>query len=82
MKISEIRGLSDTELVAKKNDSKQEKFNLRRQQATGQIEKPSRLRDLRKIMAKIETVVSERRLGLKVESRPTANKEKKTTKKQ
>jgi large subunit ribosomal protein L29 len=81
MKIAEIRGLSDVELTSRKSESRQEKFNLRRQQTTGQIEKPSRLRDLRKIMAKIETVISERRLNLKVTSRGPARSEKKTTKK-
>jgi large subunit ribosomal protein L29 len=82
MKIAEIRALSDAELVVQSKEAQQEKFNLRRQQSTGQIEKPSRLRDLRKTRAKIATVLSERRLGLKVTSRPVAKKENKSTKKQ
>jgi large subunit ribosomal protein L29 len=70
MKIAEVRNLTDSELVAKKKDSRQEYFNLRLQQNTGALEKPSRLSELRKDVAKIETVLSERRLGLKVQSQP------------
>jgi large subunit ribosomal protein L29 len=69
MKIVDARNLTDSELVAKKKDSRQEYFNLRLQQNTGALEKPSRLSELRKDVAKIETVLSERRLGLKVQSR-------------
>jgi large subunit ribosomal protein L29 len=81
MKIAEARNLTDPELVAKKKDARQEYFNLRLQQQTGALEKPSRLNELRKDVAKLETVASERRLGLKVQSRaakkPAAGTEKK-----
>jgi large subunit ribosomal protein L29 len=69
MKILDVRNLTDSELVAKKKDARQEYFNLRLQQQTGALEKPSRLNELRKDVAKLETVLSERRLGLKVQSR-------------
>ena len=69
MKIVEVRNFTDSELVAKKKDARQEYFNLRLQQQTGSLEKPSRLNELRKDVAKLETVLSERRLGLKVKSR-------------
>jgi large subunit ribosomal protein L29 len=69
MKIPEVRSLTDSELVAKKKDARQEYFNLRLQQQTGALEKPSRLNELRKDVAKLETVLSERRLGLKIKSR-------------
>lgn len=69
MKITDVRGLNDVELAAKKAEARQEYFNLRLQQQTGQLEKPSRMDDLRKTVAKIETVLSERRLNLKVTSR-------------
>ena len=69
MKIVEVRNLTDSELVSKKKDARQEYFNLRLQQTTGALEKPSRLNELRKDVAKLETVLSERRLGLKVKSR-------------
>ena len=81
MKIVDVRNLTDSELVSKKKDARQEYFNLRLQQQTGALEKPSRLNELRKDVARLETVASERRLGLKVESRaakkPAATPEKK-----
>jgi large subunit ribosomal protein L29 len=78
MKITEFRNLTDPELVAKKKEARQEYFNLRLQQQTGALEKPSRLNELRKDVAKLETVLSERRLGLKVTSKqPAAPAEKK-----
>ncbi len=79
MKIAEVRNLTDSELVAKKKDARQEYFNLRLQQTTGALEKPSRLNEIRKDVAKLETVLSERRLKLTVKSRvaqKTADKKK------
>jgi large subunit ribosomal protein L29 len=73
MKIADVRNLTDSELVSKKKDARQEYFNLRLQQTTGALEKPSRLGELRKDVAKLETVLSERRLKLTVKSR-TAKK--------
>ena len=64
MKIKEIRDQTDDELRAKVRDFKQEIFNLRRQQQAGQIEKPSRLKNLRVSAARAETVLRERSLGL------------------
>jgi large subunit ribosomal protein L29 len=69
MKIADVRTLTDSELVTRKKEARQEQFNLRLQQQTGALEKPSRLNELRKDVAKLETVISERRLGLKVKSR-------------
>jgi large subunit ribosomal protein L29 len=81
MKITEFRNFTDPELVAKKKEARQEYFNLRLQQQTGALEKPSRLNEVRKDVAKMETVLSERRLGLKVASKkqkqPAAGTEKK-----
>ena len=74
MKIVDVRNLTDSELVSKKKDARQEYFNLRLQQQTGALEKPSRLNELRKDVAKLETVLSERRLGLKVKSRVAKKK--------
>lgn len=59
MKIKEIREKSATDLVDAKNSAKQEIFNLRLQQKSGQIENPARLRTLRKDIARIETVLTE-----------------------
>ena len=49
---------SVAELTVKSRDLKQEIFNLRLQQASGQLEKPSRVRKLRKDVARIETQIS------------------------
>jgi large subunit ribosomal protein L29 len=60
MKISELRDLSNEELQAKAADIKKELFNLRVQQAMGQIENPMRLRILRRDIAKAKTVLKEK----------------------
>jgi len=59
MKIKEIREKSAQDLVDAKNSAKQEIFNLRLQQKSGQIENPARLRTLRKDIARIETILGE-----------------------
>lgn len=58
MKMSEIRDLTLTELNAKSRDLRQELFNLRLQQASSQLEKPARLRTLRRDIARLETQIS------------------------
>ncbi len=61
MKMSELKDLTLTELAAKGRDLRQEMFNMRLQQASSQLEKPSRLRTLRRDIARIETRMSELR---------------------
>jgi large subunit ribosomal protein L29 len=56
----ELRDLSNDELQAKAVELKKELFNLRVQQAMGQIENPMRLRTLRKDIAKAKTVLKEK----------------------
>lgn len=56
----DLRDLSSEELLAKSADLKKEMFNLRVQQAMGQIENPMRLRLLRKDIAKTKTVLKEK----------------------
>jgi large subunit ribosomal protein L29 len=56
----DLRDLSSEELQAKAVDLKKEMFNLRVQQAMGQIENPMRLRTLRKDIAKAKTVLKEK----------------------
>ncbi len=58
MKMSELKDMTMTELLAKGRDMRQEMFNLRLQQASGQLEKPSRLRSLRRDAARIETQIT------------------------
>ncbi|MEG1222646.1 MAG: 50S ribosomal protein L29 [Bacilli bacterium] len=62
MKVNEIRKLTTEEIVAKIKETKEELFNLRFQQATGNLEKPSRIRDLRHAVARMKTVLNERSL--------------------
>jgi large subunit ribosomal protein L29 len=60
MRARELRDLSGDELQVKALELKKEMFNLRVQQAMGQIENPMRLRTLRKDIAKAKTVLKEK----------------------
>ena len=62
MKMEELRKLFTEELNNKIKENKEELFNLRFQQATGNLEKPVRLRELRKQVAKMKTIIREREL--------------------
>ncbi len=60
MKFKDIKEMSSEELTTKKRDIRQESLHLRLQQQSGQLEQPSRLRLLRRQVAQIETVLSQR----------------------
>lgn len=60
MKFKEIQEMSSEELQTKKRDLRQESLHLRLQQQSGQLEQPSRLRLLRRQVAQLETVLSQR----------------------
>ena len=60
---SEIRELTNEEIVKKIEEYKEELFNLRFSQATGNLEKPSRIKELRKLVARMKTILKERELG-------------------
>ncbi|KXG75715.1 50S ribosomal protein L29 [Fervidicola ferrireducens] len=60
MKAKQIRELSDQELIQKLKDLKSELFNLRFQSATGQLDNPKRIREVRKTIARIKTILTER----------------------
>ena len=62
MKVNEIRNLTTEEIVAKIKEAKEELFNLRFQQATGNLEKPSRIKELRHDVARCKTVLREREI--------------------
>jgi len=64
-KASEFRNMTVDELKAKETDLRKELFNLRFQQVTGEIENPLRIRHVRKDIARVLTVMSEK---MKVES--------------
>ena len=60
MKIKEIRELTPDELRSRKRELREQIFHLRLQQASGQLEKPSELRSLRREIARIETVLTQK----------------------
>ncbi len=60
MNAKEIRALSNEELIKKLNDSKQELMNLRFQMVTGQLTDHSRFKVTRRLIARVETILSER----------------------
>ncbi len=62
MKIKELRSLTIEDLNKKITESKKELFDLRLKQAAGQLEKPSRMRELRKDVARMKTIIREREL--------------------
>jgi len=60
MKTAELRDTTIDELRKKEQDLRKELFNLRFQQATGEIENPMRIRAIKKDIAKILTVITEK----------------------
>ena len=60
MKMKELSELTGDELLTKRRDLRQESLHLRLQQQSGQLEQPSRLRLLRRDLARIETELSHR----------------------
>ena len=65
VKNKEIRDLTNEEILAKIEEYKEELFNLRLSQATGNLEKPSRIKELRKLVARMKTILRERELDAK-----------------
>ena len=61
MKVNEIRELTTEQIEAKITETKDEIFNLRMKQATGNLEKPSRIKELRKDVARMKTILVERK---------------------
>ncbi|NLP37167.1 MAG: 50S ribosomal protein L29 [Firmicutes bacterium] len=64
MKAKELREFSDVELDGKLAELKEELFNLRFQMATGQLENPMRIREVRKNIARIKTIQRARELNV------------------
>ncbi len=62
MKASELRELTSEELEQRGLEVKQEMFNLRLQQISGQVEKSSRIKDLRRDKARIKTIGNEQKV--------------------
>ena len=63
MKARVIRALTTDQMLEKEKQYKEELFNLRFQQATGQLENTARLRQVRKNIARIKTILSEKELS-------------------
>jgi large subunit ribosomal protein L29 len=60
MKPKDLRILSIEELHTREQECKEELFNLRFQKVSGQLSNPLRLRDLRRELARIKTIIHER----------------------
>ena len=65
MKVNEIRDLEPAEQLDKLKSLKEELFNLRFQNATGQLENPMRIRQVKRSIARIKTIVRERELKIR-----------------
>ena len=60
MKIADVRGLTPDQLAEQLVNLKKEQFNLRFQKATGQLEKSSRINEVRKDIARIKTIARQK----------------------
>ena len=63
MKIKDLRELSTKELEGKIMETKKELFSLRMRQSTGTLDKPSRIKELRKDVARMKTILREREIA-------------------
>lgn len=59
MKITVLRALSKDELIQKENELRKELFNLRFRQRMGEIENPMKIREIRKDIARVKTILKE-----------------------
>ena len=69
MKLDKIREMSETELTAEVKKLKNELFNLRFQQATGQLENTARMRAVRRDAARVKTILNEKAAAAARESK-------------
>lgn len=67
MKASEIRALSAEEMRRKVDDLKQELFNLRFQHETGQLENPQKMKQTKRDIARVKTIIKQLESGKKAE---------------
>ncbi len=67
MRSSEIQELNKVELEEKMKETKEELFNLRFQHATGQLDNPMKLRDIKRQLARLLTAQREFELGIRSE---------------
>jgi large subunit ribosomal protein L29 len=64
MKATDFRNLTTVEIEQKIASFKEELFNLRFQLATGQLDNPTRIREVRKSIARAKTVLRQREIGI------------------
>jgi len=67
MKADEIRALSDEKIQAQLDETREELMNLRFQQSTGELSDTSRLREVKRLIARLGTIIRERELEAAVE---------------
>lgn len=72
---AELRALPDEELLAQIDAAKEELFNLRFQLATGQLDNPARMKQVRHQVARIATVLRERELEIELDALAAAAEE-------
>jgi large subunit ribosomal protein L29 len=65
---AELRSLSDADLVRRLDESREELFNLRFQNATGQLDSSSRIGQVRKDIARLNTILRQREIALAEEN--------------
>jgi large subunit ribosomal protein L29 len=65
MRADELRNLTEAELEQKAREFKEELFNLRFQHATAQLDNPMRIKEVKRIIARIKTILREREIGIK-----------------
>ena len=63
MEIKKIRTMSQSELATEENKLKKELFNLRFQHVTGQLENPVKMKEIKKDIARVKTVIRENELS-------------------
>ncbi len=63
MELKKIREMSDAELTAELNKMKKDLFNLRFQHVTGQLENPIKMRDTKRNIARVKTIIREKELA-------------------
>ncbi len=74
-KAAELRELPGDELVSRMESAKEELFNLRFQLATGQLDNPARLKEVRHDVARIATVLREREIEQELDAYAAADAE-------
>lgn len=76
-KVDELRGFPNEEILSRLDEAKEELFNLRFQNATGQLENYKQMGLLKKEIARLETIVRERELGIEMAPKPAESAGKK-----